>query len=195
MRRSSHQPSDPAYYIEDCRIFASMSVKILGGGAIAPGFPPGPTVLILGNIFLVFLVISSFVGGCFYRRSNLRSQQCFLIQRASSSVFFFLLPNIYCCYSRFYNIGSPNPFHESRSRTRTYQSEDRIDQLNVWFGQTVFSSSFFLIFAATQGLNVSTTLIMAMGCQQCLPLSVVQLKGKHCRKPHCRNGVVDTPRQ
>ena len=30
-----------------------------------------------------------------------------------------------------------------------------------------------------------------MGCQQSLPLSVVQLKGKHCRKPHCRNGVVD----
>ena len=27
---------------------------------------------------------------------------------------------------------------------------------------------------------------------QCLPLSVVQLKGKHCRKPHSRNGVVDT---
>ena len=24
------------------------------------------------------------------------------------------------------------------------------------------------------------------GCRQCLPL-----KGKHCRKPHCRNGVVD----
>ena len=23
-------------------------------------------------------------------------------------------------------------------------------------------------------------------------LSVVQLKGKHCRKPHCCNGVVDT---
>ena len=40
--------------------------------------------------------------------------------------------------------------------------------------------------------NVSTTLITAMGCRQCLPLSVVQLKGKHCRKPHCRNGVVDT---
>ena len=30
------------------------------------------------------------------------------------------------------------------------------------------------------------------GCQKCLPLSVVQLKGKHCQKPHCRNGVVDT---
>ena len=27
-----------------------------------------------------------------------------------------------------------------------------------------------------------------MGCQQCLPLSVFQLKGKHCRKPHCRDG-------
>ena len=40
--------------------------------------------------------------------------------------------------------------------------------------------------------NVSTTPITAMGCQQCLPLSVVQLKGKHCRKPHCRNGVLDT---
>ena len=42
------------------------------------------------------------------------------------------------------------------------------------------------------GPNVSTTPIMAMGCQQCLPLSVVQLKGKHCPKPHCCNGVVDT---
>ena len=31
-----------------------------------------------------------------------------------------------------------------------------------------------------------------MGCRQCLSLSVVQLKGKHCRKPHCCNGVVDT---
>ena len=40
--------------------------------------------------------------------------------------------------------------------------------------------------------NVSTTPITAMGCRQFLPLSVVQLKGKHCRKPHCRNGVVDT---
>ena len=40
-------------------------------------------------------------------------------------------------------------------------------------------------------MNVSTTPIMAMECRQCLPISVVQLKGKHCRKPHCRNGVVD----
>ena len=42
------------------------------------------------------------------------------------------------------------------------------------------------------GPNVSTTSITAMGCRQCLSLSIVQLKGKHCRKPHCRNGVVDT---
>ena len=34
--------------------------------------------------------------------------------------------------------------------------------------------------------------IKATRCRQCLPLSVVQLKGKHCRKPNCRNGVVDT---
>ena len=40
--------------------------------------------------------------------------------------------------------------------------------------------------------NVSTTPITAMGCRQCLPLSVVHLKSKHCRKPHCcnANGVV-----
>ena len=31
-----------------------------------------------------------------------------------------------------------------------------------------------------------------MGCRQFLPLSVFQLKSKHCWKPHCRNGVVDT---
>ena len=37
---------------------------------------------------------------------------------------------------------------------------------------------------------ISTTPIM--GYWQCLPLSVVQLKGKHCRKPYCRNGVVNT---
>ena len=40
--------------------------------------------------------------------------------------------------------------------------------------------------------NVSTTPITAMGCRQCLFLSVVQLKGKLCRTPHCRNVVVDT---
>ena len=28
--------------------------------------------------------------------------------------------------------------------------------------------------------------------RQCLPLSAVKLKGKHCQKPHYRNGVVDT---
>ena len=37
--------------------------------------------------------------------------------------------------------------------------------------------------------NVSSTPITAMGCQQCLPLTVVQLKGKHCRKPYCPNEV------
>ena len=40
--------------------------------------------------------------------------------------------------------------------------------------------------------KVSTNPITAMGCWQCLSLSVVQLKGKHCRNPHCHNGVVDT---
>ena len=40
-------------------------------------------------------------------------------------------------------------------------------------------------------LNISTTPIMAMGCRPCLPLSVVQLKGKDYRKHHCRDSVVD----
>ena len=31
-----------------------------------------------------------------------------------------------------------------------------------------------------------------MDCRQCLPLIVVQQKGKYCRKPHSHNGVVDT---
>ena len=35
--------------------------------------------------------------------------------------------------------------------------------------------------------KVSTTPITAMGCRQILPLSVVQLKGKHCRKPKLVN--------
>ena len=30
-----------------------------------------------------------------------------------------------------------------------------------------------------------------MVCRQYLPLSIFQLKGKHCQKSHCRNGVVD----
>ena len=37
-----------------------------------------------------------------------------------------------------------------------------------------------------------TTPITPMGRRQCLPLNVVQLKCKRCRKPHCRNRVVDT---
>ena len=47
----------------------------------------------------------------------------------------------------------------------------------------------------SEGPNVSTTPITAMGCRQCLSLSVLQLKGKHCRKPHCHNGVIDMFRQ
>ena len=33
--------------------------------------------------------------------------------------------------------------------------------------------------------------ITVMGCWQCLPLSVIQLKGKHCPKRHYCTGVVD----
>ena len=40
-------------------------------------------------------------------------------------------------------------------------------------------------------LNVSATPITTMPCRQCLPLSVVRLKGKHSQKTHCLNGVVE----
>ena len=40
--------------------------------------------------------------------------------------------------------------------------------------------------------NISATLITAMGCRQCLSLSVVHLKGTNCLKPHCRSGVEGT---
>ena len=53
--------------------------------------------------------------------------------------------------------------------------------------QLILSEIVFLLFDRSA---IAQTPITAMGCQQCLPLSVVQLKGKHCRKPHCRNGVV-----
>ena len=43
--------------------------------------------------------------------------------------------------------------------------------------------------------NISTTPITAMGCWQSLSFSAVQLKDKNCRKPHCRNEVIDTFRQ
>ena len=60
-----------------------------------------------------------------------------------------------------------------------------------WFE---FLQNFFfsLIIYNWPSPKVSTTPITAMGCQQCLSLSVVHLKGKHCRKPYCRNEVVDT---
>ena len=57
---------------------------------------------------------------------------------------------------------------------------------------TNFTSKPNKCFVLQQSSNVSTTPITAMWCWQCLPLSVVQLKGKHCRKPHCCNRVVDT---
>ena len=50
----------------------------------------------------------------------------------------------------------------------------------------------FFWFMPSLGVHAWTYLLdTAMGHWQFLSLSFVQLKGKHCRKPHCRNGVVD----
>ena len=55
---------------------------------------------------------------------------------------------------------------------------------------SLYTVKFFLSYMKSS--KISTTPIMAMGCRQCLPFSVVQLKSKRCQKLHCRNGVVDT---
>ena len=60
-------------------------------------------------------------------------------------------------------------------------------QIHSFKVQWKYSKTVFLLHLwHSLSLNVSTTPIMAMGCRQCLPLSVV-----HCRKPHCHKGVVD----
>ena len=69
-------------------------------------------------------------------------------------------------------------FQKATSKTEAFLSQP------CWLSQ-------FNWLVGSQSPNVSTTPITAMGCQQCLPLSIVQLKGKHCRKLHCRNRVVD----
>ena len=58
-----------------------------------------------------------------------------------------------------------------------------------WLHQTILHIVWVHQWCSNQTYNRTIT---AMGCRQCLPFSVVQLKGKHCQKPHCRNGVVDT---
>ena len=62
----------------------------------------------------------------------------------------------------------------------------------IFFHLTFWWSSY--LFITKHCSNISTTPITAMGCRQCLRLSVVHLKGKHYQKAHCRNGVVDTLR-
>ena len=65
------------------------------------------------------------------------------------------------------------------------------ENINLYLGDHFLYQHYFLpsIFKLLCP-DLSTTPITAMWCRQCLPLIVVQLKGKHCRKSHCRNGVV-----
>ena len=63
-----------------------------------------------------------------------------------------------------------------------------------WRNETILKRTFnhrsiLCPFGSVLSPNVSTTPITAMWCRQCLPLSVVQLKGKDCRKPHCHKGT------
>ena len=62
--------------------------------------------------------------------------------------------------------------------------------LNFLNLKSFLSNLFFL--SSIQPQHAVGNGVPAMGCRQCLPLSVVKLKGKHCRKRHCHNGVVDT---
>ena len=64
--------------------------------------------------------------------------------------------------------------------------------------RTQFLSSYWvpvLCWCTRRKPDYTQTPITAMGCWQCLPLSVVWLKGRYCQKPHCRDEVVDTSEQ
>ena len=67
-----------------------------------------------------------------------------------------------------------------------YNLKTGSNKMIYWHGRYSFIVG-FIISKNPKGLwfcpNVSTTPITAMGYRQCLPLSVVQLKGKHCRHP------------
>ena len=54
----------------------------------------------------------------------------------------------------------------------SYPNLNKVDQFSTIGSSTI------------HGSNVSTSLITAMGCWQCFILSVVKLKGKHCRNPN-----------
>ena len=56
----------------------------------------------------------------------------------------------------------------------------------------ILANCYELVTALWMKQNVSTTPIMAMGCRQCLHISIVQLKGKHCWHCIAIMGVVDT---
>ena len=59
------------------------------------------------------------------------------------------------------------------------QQLDSYSEMNIWKIMHLLWMS---------GHNRARTYLQphtAMGCRQCLPLSVVQLKGKHCQNPHC----------
>ena len=96
-------------------------------------------------------------------------------------------PNIYTVISSVGADGQSGGFDSSNYTLNPISSSAkgrvRLDDL-------LTRTELFLRFWECHSPNLSTTLIAAMGCRQWLPLSVVQLKGKHCRKLHCRNGVV-----
>ena len=73
----------------------------------------------------------------------------------------------------------------------------------VWNISTIFSLQnylhLFCLFFSPSSLfdhyfmkQITARTYLQLPLRQCLPLSVVQRKGKHCRKSHCRNRVVDT---
>ena len=62
-----------------------------------------------------------------------------------------------------------------------------LNKLKGWNNRLIIIGIFDIgfsgdIFYGPHSLNESTSPNTAMGCWQCLSLSVVQLKGKHCKK-------------
>ena len=82
---------------------------------------------------------------------------------------------------------------KQNSNTATqYEAWSFFEHIIVYYIFVNYFVNYFIVMFWRLSPSVSTSPITAMGCRQCWPLSVFQLKGKHCRKANYRNGVLDT---
>ena len=81
------------------------------------------------------------------------------------------------------------------TKITAYRRLDNKPECEIWFKRmrqsTVVSDTLLQIVPVFLNQTLSKTPNYSNGFWQSLPLSVVLLKGKHCRKPHCCKVIVD----